>query len=71
MKKNQSAPNCFYGIFLVVFIIFNAILSYYGLHKYETGFFAGFLFIIGFPLFFQITNLNIPYKFIHNKTLHI
>jgi hypothetical protein len=71
MKKFQSAPNCFCGVFIVVFGVFNNLHYNAGFHRYEIGFLAGFLFFIGFPLFLQMNKLNIPYNFKYNKTLHI
>ena len=71
MKKFQSAPNFFRGVFIVFFGIFNILLYNAGFHKYETGFLTGFLFFIGFPSFLQMNKLNIPYNFKYNKTLHI
>jgi hypothetical protein len=71
MKGFQSAPNCFSGVLIVVFGIFNNLLYNGDFHKYENSFLAGFLFFIGFPLFLQMNKLNIPYNFKYNKTLHI
>ncbi len=45
MKKFQSAPNSFSGVFIVVFGEFNNLIDNIGFHKYETGFLAGFLFL--------------------------
>ena len=64
MKKFQSAPNCFYGVFIVIFGVFKRLFSYGGFRKFETGFLAVFLFFTGFPLFIQMNKLNIPYNFI-------
>ncbi len=71
MKKFQSELNCFYGMFIVIFGIFNKLLYNAGFRRYETGVLDGFLFYIGFPSFLQVNKLNIPYNFKYNKTLHI
>ncbi len=64
MMKFQSAPNCFYSVFIVVFGDFNSLLYYGGFHKSETGFLSGFLFLTGFPFLIQMNKINIPYNFI-------
>jgi hypothetical protein len=61
MIKLPSAPNYFYGVFLVVF---KHLFSSGGFHKSETRFLAVFLLFTGFPLFIQMNKLNIPYNFI-------
>lgn len=71
MIKFQAAPLYFNCVFTVICIIFSLFLSQGEFKGYETGFLAGFLFLISFSILFQMNKLNIPNNFTHNKTLHI
>ena len=71
MIKFQAVTLYFNGVFTVICVIFSVLLADVEFKGYETGFLAGFLFLIRFPFLFQMNKLNIPYNFTHNKTLHI
>ena len=70
MMKFQSAQSCFYSVVIVICVIFLMLSTNVEFKGYETGFLAGFLFLINIPFLFQMNKLTIPYNFIHNKTLH-
>jgi hypothetical protein len=68
MIKFQAAQVYFNSVFTVICVIFSTLFSNGEFKEHETGFLAGFLFLISFPFLFQINKLNIPYNFTHNKT---
>ena len=70
MMKFQSAPSYFYSVVVVIYVIFSMLLANVEFKGDETGFLTGFLFLMNFPLLFQINKLTIPNNFKHNKTLH-
>lgn len=70
MIKFQAAPVYFNSVFIVICVIFSMLFSFGEFKGFETGFIAGFLFLISFPFLYQMNTLNIPYNFTHNKTLH-
>ncbi|HSQ47368.1 MAG TPA: hypothetical protein VLM44_10690, partial [Lutibacter sp.] len=70
MMKFQSEPSYFYSVVIAICVIFSMLSATVGFKGYETGFLAGFLFLINIPFLFQMNKLTIPYNFIHNKTLH-
>jgi len=70
MIKFQAAPVYFNSVFIVICIIFSILSSNGEFKGYETGFLAGFLFLINFPFLFQMNTLNISNNFTHYKTLH-
>lgn len=69
MMKFQSAPSYFQSVVVVIFVIFSMLLANIAFKGDETGFLAGFLFLMNFPLLFQMNKLTIPNNFKHNKTL--
>lgn len=60
MNKYQTTQFYQSDSSLVAFVVIFILLF----DKYKTGFLAGFLFFIGFILFFQINKLKIPTNFI-------
>ena len=70
MIKFQAAPVYFNSVFIVICVIFSMHFSFGEFKGYETGFIAGFLFLISYPFLFQLNKLTIPNYFKHNKTLH-
>lgn len=70
MMKFQTAPRYIYSVVIVICVIFSVLLADVEFKGYETGFLAGFLFLMNLPFLFQMNKLTIPYNFIHNKTLH-
>ena len=70
MIKFQSAPSYFYSVVIVICVIFSMLLANVEFKGDETGILAGFLFLMSFPLLFQLNKLTIPNNFKHNKTLH-
>jgi len=68
--KFQSAPTYFFSVVIAISVVLFMLSSNVGFKGYETGFLAGFLFLMNYPFLFQMNKLTIPYNFIHNKTLH-
>lgn len=64
MNKYQTTQFCQSNSSLVAFVFLYILLLYKTIYIYKTGFLAGFLFLIGFTLFFQINKLKIPNNFI-------
>lgn len=70
MMKFQSTQGYFYCVAIVICVNFSMLFFTDEFNGNETGFLAGFLFLMSFPFLFQMNKLNIPYNFKHNKTLH-
>jgi hypothetical protein len=54
MIKFQAAQVYFNSVFTVICVIFSTLFSNGEFKEHETGFLAGFLFLISFPFLFQI-----------------
>lgn len=64
MNKYQTTQFYKSNSSLVAFVVLYILLFDKTIYIYKTGFLAGFLFFIGFILFFQINKLKIPTNFI-------
>lgn len=69
MNKFQSANFYFFKMSLLILSAFNVNIAFGSLNKFKTGFLAGFLVFMGFPIILN-TFANTKYHFTHNKTLH-
>jgi len=64
MNKYETTQFCQSDSSLVAFVVLYILLLDKTISIFKTGFFAGFLFLIGFTLFFRINKLKIPTNFI-------
>ncbi|OGS71247.1 MAG: hypothetical protein A3F91_02315 [Flavobacteria bacterium RIFCSPLOWO2_12_FULL_35_11] len=64
MNKYQTTQFCQSNSSLVTFVVLYILLLDKTISIFKTGFLAGFLFFIGFILFFQINKLKISTNFI-------
>lgn len=64
MNKYQTTQFCQSDLSLVIYVVLYIILLDKTIYIFKTGFLAGFLFFIGFTLFFRIIKLKISTNFI-------